>query len=106
VFRRVKLRNYKARASVCGRPIDSILSRIDLRLAQGASKLEPRQTAKLNFTWSPSTLPALKLGAAVQYQSHVYRDTITNSGVDARVTQAAMRCLTLWAAMILPGGSS
>ncbi len=48
---------------------------------------EPRQTARLNLTWSPPALDALKLGAAIQYQSRVYRDTTTSTGVDARVTQ-------------------
>ena len=37
-----------------------------------ARTFEPRNIARLNLTWAPPPIPALKLGAAVQYQSKIY----------------------------------
>lgn len=34
----------------------------------------PRQTARLNLTWTPTSLPALTVGAALNYQSKIVRD--------------------------------
>ena len=39
----------------------------------------PRQLGRLNLTYSPPTLPALKVGAAVQYQSKIYLEPGTIS---------------------------
>lgn len=53
----------------------------------------PRRTARLNAVYSPVALPALKLGAAVQYQSRMVRDqegtTLTGAPVLTTTTQGA-----------------
>nr|WP_246358328.1 TonB-dependent siderophore receptor [Sphingomonas zeae] len=58
----------------------------------------PRQTARLNLTYSPSVLPDLKLGASVQYQTSIYvvGSTIsTVTGQPIRVTQDKYATLDL-----------
>lgn len=57
----------------------------------------PRQTGRLNVTYAPPTLPALKVGAAVQYQSAVTREDTTSDGVDVRVRQGDYALLDLLA---------
>lgn len=60
----------------------------------------PRNTARLNVTYSPAPLPALKLGASMQYQSHFYIEPGTNSvttGQPIRVTQGNYALLDLLA---------
>ncbi|KQN26516.1 hypothetical protein ASE86_10485 [Sphingomonas sp. Leaf33] len=51
----------------------------------------PRRTARLNAVYSPVALPALKLGAAVQYQSRISRDQLTTTPAGAAIftTQGA-----------------
>lgn len=39
---------------------------------QPARTFVPRHQGKLNFTYTPSALPALKVGASLQYQSQIY----------------------------------
>lgn len=58
----------------------------------------PRQTAKLNLTYSPPVLPELKLGASLQYQTKIYvvGSTIsTVTGEPIRVTQDKYATLDL-----------
>lgn len=60
----------------------------------------PRNTARLNLTWSPSALPALKLGASAQYQSRIYFEPgalIPNTTEKIRLTQKAYALLDLLA---------
>jgi outer membrane receptor for ferric coprogen and ferric-rhodotorulic acid len=47
----------------------------------------PRQTARLNFTYSPPALEALKLGVSAQYQSKMYLDVPLAIGGETRLTQ-------------------
>lgn len=51
----------------------------------------PRNTGRLNAVYSPVALPALKLGAALQYQSRIVRDqeTTTPAGAAIFTTQGA-----------------
>ncbi|MBM3927519.1 MAG: TonB-dependent siderophore receptor, partial [Sphingomonadales bacterium] len=53
----------------------------------------PRGTGRLNAVYSPVDLPALKLGAALQYQSRMVRDqegtTLTGAPVITTTTQGA-----------------
>ena len=46
---------------------------------QAVRTFVPRNTARLNLTYSPPPLPALKLGASMQYQSRFYYVTPTRS---------------------------
>ncbi|WP_322966363.1 TonB-dependent siderophore receptor [Sphingomonas fuzhouensis] len=58
----------------------------------------PRQTAKLNLTYTPPVLPALKLGASLQYQTKIYvvgSTTSTITGQPIRVTQDKYATLDL-----------
>ena len=60
----------------------------------------PRQLGRLNLTYSPPTLPALKVGAAVQYQSKIYLEpgTIsTTTDQPIRITQPKYVLLDLLA---------
>lgn len=59
----------------------------------------PRNTARLNVTYSPPSLPALKLGASAQYQSRMYLEpegiVSTTTGEQVRITQGAYAALDL-----------
>ncbi len=44
----------------------------------------PRNTGRLNVTYAPPPLPALKIGASVQYQSRFYFEPGTNSSTTGR----------------------
>ncbi|MGN7158596.1 TonB-dependent siderophore receptor [Sphingomonas sp. SAFR-052] len=57
----------------------------------------PRNTARLNIVWSPTTLPALKLGASGQYQSRMYLEpgVIATTGQPVRITQDGYATLDL-----------
>ena len=60
----------------------------------------PRTTGRLNVTWSPAALKALKLGAAVQYQGDFYFEPGTLSsttGRPVRLTQGAVATVDLLA---------
>lgn len=58
----------------------------------------PRNTAKLNATWSPPSFSALKLGASLQYQSDFYFEpgtVSTTTGEPIRLTQDGYALLDL-----------
>ena len=61
----------------------------------------PRQLGRLNLTYSPPALPALKLGAAVQYQTKIYLEpagiTSITTGEQVRITQPKYALLDLLA---------
>ena len=60
----------------------------------------PRNTARLNLTYAPPSLPALKLGASMQYQSRFYLEPgslSTTTGQPIRITQNAYAALDLLA---------
>jgi outer membrane receptor for ferric coprogen and ferric-rhodotorulic acid len=61
----------------------------------------PRNTARLNLTYSPPSFTALKLGASLQYQSRIYLepDGIVSSttGQQVRITQGSYALLDLLA---------
>lgn len=50
------------------------LLRIRNPQGEDARTYVPRNTARLNLSWRPAPLPAVTLGAAVRYQSRIYRD--------------------------------
>ncbi len=57
----------------------------------------PRNTARLNIVWSPTTLPALKLGASGQYQSRMYLEPGVTATTEqpVRITQDGYATLDL-----------
>ncbi|WP_066701309.1 TonB-dependent siderophore receptor, partial [Sphingobium amiense] len=60
----------------------------------------PRQLGRLNLTYSPPALSALKIGAAVQYQTKIYLESGTLSvttGQPIRITQPKYALLDLLA---------
>lgn len=59
----------------------------------------PRNTARLNIVWSPTTLPALKLGASGQYQSRMYLEpgVTATTGQPVRITQDGYATIDLMA---------
>jgi outer membrane receptor for ferric coprogen and ferric-rhodotorulic acid len=60
----------------------------------------PRNTARLNVTYAPPSLPALKLGASFQYQSRFYLEpgaVSTTTGLPIRITQNGYAVLDLLA---------
>lgn len=61
----------------------------------------PRNTARLNVTYSPPAFPALKLGASAQYQSRMYLEpegvTSSTTGKQVRITQGGYALLDLLA---------
>ncbi len=60
----------------------------------------PRHSARLNLTWAPAAMPALKLGASAQYQSRIYLEPgtlSTTTGAPVRVTQGGYALLDLLA---------
>lgn len=59
----------------------------------------PRNTARLNIVWSPTTLPALKVGASGQYQSRMYLEpgVTATTGQPVRITQDGYATVDLMA---------
>lgn len=59
----------------------------------------PRNTARLNITYSPPSLARLKLGASAQYQSRIYLEpgALSTSGTPIRITQKSYTLLDLMA---------
>lgn len=57
----------------------------------------PRNTGRLNVAYSPPSFDKLKLGASLQYQSSIYYDATTATGVNARITQGSYALLDLLA---------
>ena len=67
---------------------------------QAVRTFVPRNTARLNLTYTPAPLPALKLGASMQYQSRFYFEPGSNSvttGQPIRLTQGNYALLDLLA---------
>lgn len=69
------------------------LLRIKGEDGQAVRRFVPRNTARLNLSYSPPALPALKLGASGQYQSRVINDV--TPGV--RISQGSYALLDLLA---------
>jgi outer membrane receptor for ferric coprogen and ferric-rhodotorulic acid len=60
----------------------------------------PRNTGRLNATYSPPALPALKLGSSIQYQSSFYLEPgtlSTTTGQPIRLTQGGVALVDLLA---------
>ncbi|WP_242116765.1 TonB-dependent siderophore receptor [Sphingomonas lacusdianchii] len=59
----------------------------------------PRNTARLNIVWSPTMLPALKLGASGQYQSRMYLEpgVTATTGQPVQITQDGYATVDLMA---------
>ncbi len=60
----------------------------------------PRNTARLNVVWSPTMLPALKVGASGQYQSRMYLEptgVVSTGGQQVRITQDGYATVDLMA---------
>lgn len=63
----------------------------------------PRNTGRLNVTYSPPSLPALRVGASAQYQSRIYYDTADYfggalvTGLNGRIDQGAYALVDLFA---------
>ena len=57
----------------------------------------PRNVGRLNLTYSPPALPALKLGTSMQYQSGIYTDATTATGIGTRLRQGAYALVDLLA---------
>jgi outer membrane receptor for ferric coprogen and ferric-rhodotorulic acid len=60
----------------------------------------PRNTARLNITYSPPSLSALKLGVSAQYQSRIYIEpgsVSSTTGAPIRITQVGYALLDLLA---------
>ena len=57
----------------------------------------PRNTGRLNVSYAPPGLARLKVGAALQYQSRFYLDTVTITNVTTRLTQKSYALLDLLA---------
>ena len=60
----------------------------------------PRNTARLNVSYAPPALPAVKLGASLQYQSRIYLEPGARSvttGAPIRITQGSYALLDLFA---------
>ncbi|SDF79910.1 outer-membrane receptor for ferric coprogen and ferric-rhodotorulic acid [Sphingomonas carotinifaciens] len=80
--------------------------RLKLRDGSGAEArtFVPRNVGRLNITYSPPSLPALKLGTSVQYQSRIYYDTADYfgaalvTGLNARITQGGYALVDLFGA--------
>ncbi len=66
---------------------------------QAVRTFVPRNTARLNLTYSPPALPALKIGASAQYQSRMYLEPAgvvsSTTGEQVRITQGAYAALDL-----------
>ncbi|MDO6415489.1 TonB-dependent siderophore receptor [Sphingomonas sp. BIUV-7] len=59
----------------------------------------PRNTGRLNLSYSPPSFAKLKVGAALQYQSRIYLEpgTVTPAGAPIRITQSGYALLDLLA---------
>lgn len=57
----------------------------------------PRNTGRLNVSYSPPSLDRLKVGAAVQYQSRIYVASTPAPGVSTRLTQGSYAIVDLLA---------
>jgi len=60
----------------------------------------PRNTGRLNVAYTPQALPALKLGASLQYQSRFYFEpgsVSSTTGQPIRITQSGVATVDLLA---------
>ncbi|SOB79814.1 outer-membrane receptor for ferric coprogen and ferric-rhodotorulic acid [Sphingomonas guangdongensis] len=73
------------------------LMRVDGEDGDPVRTFVPRNTGRLNVSYSPPALDRLKLGAALQYQSRIYFDATTSAGVAARIQQDDFALLDLLA---------
>lgn len=73
------------------------LMRVEGRDDAPARTFVPRNTGRLNISYAPPALEQLKIGASVQYQSRIYFDTTTSTGVDARINQGSYALVDLLA---------
>lgn len=84
------------------------LTFLRLKLRDGndgeARTFVPRNVGRLNITYSPRSLPALKVGTSVQYQSRIYYDTADYfggtlvTGLNGRITQGGYALVDLFGA--------
>ncbi|MET0250425.1 MAG: TonB-dependent siderophore receptor [Sphingobium sp.] len=83
------------------------LTFLRLKLADGGGEARtfvPRNVGRLNVTYSPPSLPALRLGTSVQYQSRIYYDTADYfggalvTGLNGRATQGGYTLVDLFGA--------
>lgn len=82
VYRGVDARAEGVELEVGGTPVEGLqvtggytLMRIEDQNGDPARRFVPRNTGRLNVSYSPPALPALKLGAAAQYQSRIVSPT-------------------------------
>ena len=73
------------------------LMRVDGQDGQPVRTFVPRNTGRLNASYSPPAFDRVKLGAALQYQSRIYYDATTSAGVAARIMQGSYALLDLLA---------
>ncbi len=73
------------------------LMRVDGNDGDPVRTFVPRNTGRLNVSYAPPALDRLKLGASLQYQSRIYYDATTATGVRARITQGDYALLDLLA---------
>ena len=73
------------------------LLRVEGEDGQPVRTFVPRNTGRLNVSYAPPALDRLKLGASVQYQSRIYYDATTSTGVAARINQGGYALLDLLA---------
>ena len=73
------------------------LMRVDGEDGDPVRTFVPRNTGRLNVSYAPPAFDRLKLGASLQYQSRIYYDATTATGVQARITQGDYALLDLLA---------
>ncbi|MHA6723750.1 TonB-dependent siderophore receptor [Sphingomonas sp. RS2018] len=77
------------------------LMRVEDQQGDPARTFVPRNTGRLNVTYRPPTLPALKLGTSIQYQSRFYFEPTdvrsTTTGQQVRITQGGYALVDLLA---------
>lgn len=73
------------------------LMRVDGDDGEPVRTFVPRNTGRLNVSYSPPAFDRLKVGASLQYQSRIYDDATTATGVNARITQKDYALLDLLA---------
>ena len=82
IYRGVDARSEGFEVEVAGSPVAGLqltggftAMRVEGQDGQPVRTFVPRRTARLNAVVAPAALPALKLGASLQYQSAFYRDS-------------------------------
>ncbi len=77
------------------------LMHVDGRDGDPVRTFVPRNTGRLNVSYSPPSFDRVKLGASLQYQSRIYFDATTATRVPARITQGGYALLDLLASIRL-----